>query len=154
MRGLFNWLVKHEKLLLVMTLALVVALVLQMRFCGRSIVSEATVTSTQTELKSPEPKTTSSAGGLTGVWEMTVPNKRGAQIWTLTLTQNGKDLSGVLTSEGGDLPVSGTIKGNEIDLVAKKYGVTVEFPARLDGEVMRGTMRALTVTRQWTAKRK
>jgi hypothetical protein len=64
MKGLFNWLVKREKLLFVMTLALVVALVLQMRFCGRSIVSEATVTSTQTELKSPEPSA-STAGGLT-----------------------------------------------------------------------------------------
>jgi hypothetical protein len=86
---------------------------------------------------------------------MTVPKKKGgAQNWTLTLTQNGNDLSGVLTSEGGDLAVNGTIRGKEISLVAKKYGVTVEFPARLDGEIMRGTMRALTVTKEWTAKRR
>jgi len=86
---------------------------------------------------------------------MTVYGKRGAtQTWTLTLEQNGEQLKGVLNSEGGDLPVTGTIKGNVIDLSAKKFGVTVEFPAVLRGETMEGEMRVLTVNRHWTAKRR
>jgi hypothetical protein len=80
--------------------------------------------------------------------------KGGVQTMTLTLAQNGEALSGVIKSEGGDLTVTGTIKERAINLTAKRFGFTVEFPATFDGEMMTGTMRALTVTRQWTAKRK
>jgi hypothetical protein len=62
-------------------------------------------------------------------------------------------IKGVINSEGGDLPVAGTIRGQSIKLSAKRFGVTVEFPATLTGDTMTGTMRAMTVTRPWTAKR-
>lgn len=80
--------------------------------------------------------------------------KGGTQTWTLTLEQNGEMLNGVINSEGGDLPVTGTIKGQTINLSAKRFGVTVEFPATVNGDAMTGTMHALMVKRQWTAKRK
>ena len=86
---------------------------------------------------------------------MSVQKKSGGvQNWTLMLTQKEEALSGIIRSEGGDLPVSGTIKGNEISLSAKRFGTTVEFPARFDGKTMTGTMNALTISRQWTAKRR
>jgi len=77
----------------------------------------------------------------------------GTQTWTLTLEQNGEMLKGVINSEGGDLPVAGTIKGKSINLSAKRFGVTLEIPATLNGDTMTGTMHALTVTLRWTAKR-
>ena len=79
--------------------------------------------------------------------------KGGAQIWTLTLSQNGEKLSGVINSEGGDLAVTGTIKGQSIDLSAKRFGVILELPATLQGDTMNGTMRVLMIKRQWIAKR-
>ena len=86
---------------------------------------------------------------------MSVPKRSGgAQTWTLKLEQDGEALTGVITSEGGDLPVSGTIRGQAVTLSAKRYGVTVEFPAVVEGDTMSGTMRALTVNKTWTAKRK
>lgn len=152
MRHLFDWLVGHEKFLAAMTFALIVALVLQVRFCGSN--AGPSVSSNQAETN-PSVQASVSPGGLSGIWEMSVQKKSGGlQTWTLTLTQNGETLSGVIKSEGGDLPVSGTIKGDEISLSAKRYGTTVEFPARFDGETMTGTMNALMISRQWTAKRR
>jgi len=154
MRRLFNWLIEHEKFLTVVTLALLITLVLQMRFCGGKTGHDVTVSSNQTKLESPGTNM-GMPGSLTGIWEMSVQKRSGGvQNWTLTLTQNGEALSGIITSEGGDLPVSGTIKGNEINLSGKKFGTTVEFPAKFDGEVMTGTMKALIISRQWTAKRR
>ena len=101
MKRLFNWLVKQEKILAVVTLVLVIGLVLQIRFCGSNIGPEVTASSNQTELKSPGTNVATTPDGLTGVWVMTVPNKKGVQTWTRTLTQNGDELSGVITSEGG-----------------------------------------------------
>ena len=137
-----------------MTFVLIVVLVLQLRFCGGNVDSEVTASRNQAETNSPAP-TSSAAGVLTGVWEMSVQKKSGGvQNWTLTLTQNGKALSGVIRSEGGDLPVSGTVTGDEISLSARRFGTTVEFPARFDGETMTGTMNVLMIKRQWTAKRR
>ena len=154
MRRLFDRLIEREKFLLAVTFVLIVTLVLQVRFCGGDVGSDVTVSRNQTEAHS-RASASGSPGSLTGIWEMSVQKKNGGvQNWTLTLTQNGDALSGVIRSEGGDLPVSGTIKGDEISLSAKRFGTTVEFPARFDGEAMTGTMKALMVRRQWTAKRR
>jgi hypothetical protein len=96
-----------------------------------------------------------SQSGLTGIWDMSVQKKSGGvQNWRLTLRQEGDALSGVITSEGGDLPVNGTVKGNEISLSAKRFGATVYFPATFDGETMTGTMSVLMIRRQWSATRR
>ena len=137
-----------------MTLVLMIALVLEVRYCHSKVGSDVTVSSNQAETNPPV-QTSGSPGGLTGIWEMSVQKKSGGiQNWTLTLTQNGEALSGVITSEGGDLPVNGTIKGDEISLSATRFGTTVEFPARFDGKTMMGTMNVLMIRRQWTAKRR
>jgi hypothetical protein len=153
MRECFEWLVGHEKLVVAITFALVIALVVQMKFCTTRVEPEASV------ILSPQgasrtAQSSSSTIGIAGRWEMSLQKRKGGtQTWTLTLEQNGEMLKGVINSEGGDLPVAGTIKGQSINLSAKRFGVTVEFPAMLNGDTMTGTMRALTVTRQWTAKR-
>lgn len=153
MREYFQWLVRHEKLVAAITCALVIALVVQMKFCQPRSGPEANLTSSQPEAG---PSTTPAAStiGVSGRWEMSIQKpKGGTQTWTLTLEQSGETLKGVINSEGGDLPVTGTIKGQSISMSAKRFGITVEFPATLSRDTMVGTMRALTTTRQWTAKR-
>ena len=154
MRQLFDWLIAHEKGLMAVAFVLMIALVVQLKFCGSKVAPDVGVSSNQTETTSPV-QTSASPGDLTGIWEMTVQKKRGGvQNWTLKLAQNGDALSGVITSEGGDLPVNGTRKGQEISLSARRFGATVEFPATYDGETMTGTMKILTISRQWSAKRR
>ncbi len=152
MRRCFDWLIEQEKLLAGVTLVLVVALVAQIKFCkarGEPDVNFAR-SPPSCQLNNPS----SSAINIAGTWEMSVQKRSGTLSWTLKLEQHGEQLTGVINSEGGDLPVTGTIKGQAINLYAKRFGVTVEFPATLNGDTMTGTMRALTVNRQWTAKRR
>jgi hypothetical protein len=154
----FDWLIEHEKLLIGVTLVLALALVAQIKFC-KSRVEPATesrqLNTEPNQIPSPSQTPSASTEGVSGTWDMSVPKKRGgAQNWILKLEQHGEQLKGVITSEGGDLTVTGTIKGRTISLSATRFGVTVEFPAVLQGDTMTGEMRALTVTRQWTAKRR
>lgn len=151
MRKCFDWLIKHEKLLIGVTLVLIVVLVTQIKFCKSRVEpnTESSQTSSQPENQS------GSRADVSGTWEMSVKKRRGGtQTWTLKLEQNGEQLKGVINSEGGDLPVTGTIKGQIINLSGKRFGVTVEFPAVLNGDAMTGEMRVLTITRQWTSKRR
>ena len=153
MKAWFEWLVRHEKLVAAITGCLIIALVVEIKFRKTRVSPEADLTFRQPAATPAHPPV-SSTTGISGKWEMTVQKKKGGtQTWTLTLEQNGEELKGVVNSEGGDLPVTGTIKGSAINLLAKRFGVTVEFPATLNGETMTGEMRALMVKRQWTAKR-
>jgi len=152
MRRCFDWLIEHEKLLAGVTLVLIIALVAQMKFCNARLEPDVNFARSppSSQLNNPS----SSAINIAGAWEMSVQKRSGTLSWTLKLEQHGEQLTGVINSEGGDLPVTGTIKGQAINLYAKRFGVTVEFPATLNGDTMTGTMRALTVNRQWTAKRR
>jgi hypothetical protein len=153
MRKCFEWLVRHEKLVGVITCALVIGLVVQMKFCQAHLEPEDNPTFSQPEANPVAPPS-SATSNVAGKWEMSIQKRKGGtQTWTLTLEQNGEMLKGVLTSEGGDLAVTGTIKGQSVSMSAERFGVTVEFPATLSGDTMTGTMRVLTSTRQWTAKR-
>src|SRR5215208_2875788 len=149
MGGSFEWLVRHEKLVATVAVLLIIALAVQVKFCKGRIGAEGAQ-----PLASPTPRSPGSKIDVTGRWEMSVEKRSGeTQTWTLTLEQTGEALTGVITSEGGDLPVSGTIQGQAVTLSAKRYGVTVEFPAIVEGDTMTGAMRVLSVNRQWAAKR-
>ena len=152
MKKCFYWLVEHEKLLVGIILVLIVALVAQLKFCKARVEPDLNLARSQpsSQLESPSSSTTSVAG----TWEMSVQKRSGTQTWTLKLEQDGELLKGSINSEGGDLPVTGTIKGQTINLSAKRFGVTVEFPAVLNGDTMAKKMHVLTVDRQWTAKRR
>lgn len=153
-RGKMKWLVKHEKVVALFTLILLIALVVQLKFCGAQVEPEITLQESQPRANQ-NASTPDASQSVAGKWEMSIKKRSGgAQVWTLTLEQKGETLKGVINSEGGDLDVSGTIKGLSVNLAAKRFGVIVEFPATLEGDTMKGTMRALTVTREWTATRK
>lgn len=147
----FEWLVRHERIVATVAVLLIIALVVQMRFCKDRPAPAGTQLETS---QNPRPPAGSMIR-IAGQWEMSVQRRSGAaQTWALKLEQSGGALTGVITSEGGDLPVSGTIHGQEVGLSAKRYGVTVEFSGRVEGDTMRGTMSALSVNKQWIAKRK
>lgn len=152
---MFAWLVRHEKLVAALTLALVAALALQLKYCRRPEPREITLAGGETRTSAPAPSSDTETADVGGVWAMSVEKRRGGtQEWTLTLRQEGERLEGFIRSEGGDLRVEGTVRGRAVELSAKKMGVTVEFPATFDGEQLAGTMRALTVERRWTARRR
>lgn len=156
MKSCWDYLVEHEKAVIVVTLFLVFALFWQLK--SKNAHSEPTTDSLQTragdDAANRAGRSSDAARNVAGVWEMSVQKKNGTQNWTLKLKQDGERLTGVINSEGGDLPVAGTIKGEAINLSAKRFGATAEFPATITGDIITGEMRVLTVKRQWTAKRR
>ena len=155
MGRLFRWLVGHEKLVAASTLALVAALGLQLKFCRPRAPEALRLGENGTRAPETRAAPEEASAVVAGTWEMSVEKRKGgAEVWTLTLAQEGETLKGSILSAGGDLPVEGTLRGRALKLSAKKMGVTVDFPATFDGEKLEGTMRVLTINRRWTARRR
>jgi hypothetical protein len=75
-RRLFDWFIRHEKFLIIVTIVLMIALVLQVRFSGSNISSDVTASSNQVETITPA-TTPDLRSSLTGIWEMSVQKKNG-----------------------------------------------------------------------------
>src|SRR5262245_17263603 len=56
---------------------------------------------------------------ITGTWNLSVETPMGARDMKLNATQNGETLTGSIASPRGDVPVSGTVKGNAVAFVMK-----------------------------------
>src|SRR5215470_19451642 len=90
MRECFEWLVEHEKLVVAITFTLVIALVVQVRFCKPRVEPEANL------ILSPQEAGRTAANssptiGISGRWEMNIQKRKGGtQTWTLMLEQNGE----------------------------------------------------------------
>lgn len=153
MKTAFEWLVRHERIVIVVTLILIAALGVQTYFKHRHPTLETKPLEANTSPAS-SPLIDNAGGPLsvTGKWEMLVQKRKGTTAWILILEQHGEALTGTIESEGGDLPVTGTIKGEAINFTAKRFGFTVEFSASLNGSAMAGQMHALTINRKWTAR--
>ena len=153
MRTLFDWLVRHERGVAALLLLLLIALFVQLKFFKRPGASATGPVAERALLRAAGTPPVAT-GSVAGRWEMQVQKRKGgAQTWTLTLEQSGEALRGIINSEGGDLPVSGSVRGNALKLSATRFGVTVEFDAAVEGDTMSGRMKTLTVERTWTAKR-
>jgi hypothetical protein len=153
MKALFDWLVRHERSVAALLLLLLVALFVQLKFFRRPGESKTGTVAVGARLRAAD-STPAATESVAGRWEMQVQKRKGgAQTWTLTLEQSGEALQGVIKSEGGDLPVNGSVRGSALKLSARRYGVNVEFDATVEGDTLRGRMKVLTIDRAWTAKR-
>lgn len=93
---------------------------------------------------------------LTGEWSASVAAPRGALSYTMYLTQEGPRLTGYFQSEFGEIPLKGTINGEEVKLSwtlvdgGREIAVTMTGSAKNDlitgvarlGSVGEGTFRA------------
>lgn len=110
------------------------------------------------------------AAKVAGKWEISYtmappPGKEGAEPRTVTNTvtfeQKGEELTGTLTTQRGESPLKGTIKGKDIKFSVTREtqqgSFTTEYTGKVDGDAMKGTFtmgqgeRARTV--EWTAKK-
>jgi hypothetical protein len=102
-----------------------------------------------------------------GKWEMTTQGRQGPVTSTLTLEQDGEKLKGTLSGQRGDAPVTGTIKGNDINFSVTRQTpngeFTIEYTGKVDGETMKGTISGgpggggpgggQAPVREWSAKK-
>lgn len=86
---------------------------------------------------------------LTGEWSATVMAPRGVLEYTMYLTQEGPRLTGYFQSQYGEIPVKGTITGDQIKLSwtmmdgSKELSVTMSGTVK--GDSITGTARLGTV---------
>jgi hypothetical protein len=84
------------------------------------------------------------AANVAGNWTLSVESPRGTRESSLALTQKGEALTGTMKTQRGDMPVSGTLKGNEIAFGYKMSmqgnEMDVQYKGTVDGDSMSGTV--------------
>lgn len=84
------------------------------------------------------------AADISGTWALSVESPRGVRESTLKLTQTGEELAGTLTSQRGDVPVKGTLKGNALELNytldMQGNSLAVKYTGTVEGDAINGTV--------------
>jgi hypothetical protein len=85
------------------------------------------------------------AANLSGEWSVTVTAPRGELDYTMYLTHEGPRLTGYFQSQYGEMPVKGSVNGDEVKLSwtmadgAKE--LTVTMTGKVKGDTISGTAR-------------
>jgi hypothetical protein len=83
---------------------------------------------------------------VTGTWKMTVQTPRGPGNPTFILKQDGEKLTGTYKGQLGEVPVTGTIKGNAVQMSFTVTGqgggpgLQIEYAGTVEGDAMKGTL--------------
>lgn len=84
------------------------------------------------------------AANVAGAWKITMMGRNGEVTNDLTIMQSGGTLSGTFKTAQAEVPINGTIDGNNIDFTMKVTGrngeQTNEYKGTVDGDTMKGTM--------------
>lgn len=86
--------------------------------------------------------TTAAAQSIAGEWDASMNTPGGARAFKIVFVQNGEVLTGTVKRPTGDVPLQGTIKGNEVKFsYSIQYGgnpVSMAMTATLAGNTMKG----------------
>ena len=72
---------------------------------------------------------------IAGDWEMTITSPQGTRTTAISLKQEGEKISGMFKSQAGELPVEGSITGNDL-----KLAFTINFQGQPMPITMSGTV--------------
>jgi len=79
---------------------------------------------------------------LAGSWQLEIASPQGTRTPTMLLTQSGSQVTGTYKSSRGEVPISGTMQGNEFSLTVKistqNDTLVVEYKGRLEGDALTG----------------
>ncbi len=95
---------------------------------------------------------------VSGTWDFSVETPQGTMTLTSTFKQDGEKLTGTQSSQIGETPLEGTIKGADIAfaIVIDMQGqqMTIAYTGKVDGETMSGTIEFGSFgASTWTAKK-
>ena len=89
--------------------------------------------------------TNAQSTNVTGKWNLTIETQAGTGNPTVTLKQEGEELTGNYKGRLGEGPVKGTIKGKDIKfsvkLDAQGQELVVEYTGTVDGDTMKGKVK-------------
>src|SRR5215472_11724280 len=99
------------------------------------------------------------AAKVAGDWTLSVETPNGTRTPTASFKQEGENLTGTYKSTMGEVPLKGTIKGNEIKFTATvttpNGEFTLDYSGTVDGDSMKGTVKfGQAGEGTWTGKKK
>ncbi len=97
---------------------------------------------------------TALAADISGTWEFTVETAQGSGRPSFEFKQDGEKLTGTYSGMFGKAPISGTLKGNEVEFTFEvsnvdgkvRYKGTLDGVTRMKGEVEYGDVGKGTFT--------
>ncbi|MCL4522874.1 MAG: hypothetical protein M1453_00155 [Acidobacteria bacterium] len=93
---------------------------------------------------------------VTGKWESKFTTPQGEMTTTFTFKQEGEKLTGTVAGgRGGETPLEGTVKGNEVKFTVTRQTpngeMKTEYTATVEGDTMKGSVVTPRGTRDWSA---
>ena len=107
----------------------------------------------------PPPPAAAKAGDVSGTWELNVESPMGARASDAVFTQSGETLGGKMISPRGEVPLTGTIKGEAIafgiNVNVQGQDLQIDYTGTVTGDTMSGTVVFGSFgDGKWTGKRK
>jgi hypothetical protein len=104
------------------------------------------------------PATPWAQAGLDGNWAMTFNTPMGALDASATMKVDGDKVSGTMSSQAGEVPFNGTVKGTtftfNFDVQTPNGNISITMNGEQNGDELKGTFDFGQGTGDWTAKRK
>jgi hypothetical protein len=109
--------------------------------------------------KPKEPQKDAPKIDVTGTWDLAVETPQGTMTLSSVFKQEGEKLTGTQSSQMGETPLEGTVKGADIAFVIvfdmQGQPMTITYAGKIDGESMSGTIEFGSFgSSTWTAKKK
>lgn len=82
------------------------------------------------------------AAGVDGEWSITVYSSQGPIPALLKLKAEGEKLTGVILGEGGEMPIDGTVKDNEVSFSFWYGDIPVSMSGKVEGDGIKGVFDA------------
>ena len=95
---------------------------------------------------------------LTGDWDMTIQSPQGTNTVKVTLTQDGETVSGRVTSQLGELPVTGALTGDDLKIAftlpIQGQSIVIVMTGKVEGPTLAGKVQVGDFGEgDWTATR-
>jgi len=107
----------------------------------------------------PPPPAAAKVTDVTGTWELNVESPMGSRASDAVFTQTGETLGGKMVSPRGEVPLTGTIKGDAVNfsITVNAQGQTlqIDYTGTVTGDTMSGTVVFGSFgDGKWTGKKK
>ena len=123
-----------------------------------SIAAGCMTTPTQ-QSAPPPPPAAAKVTDVTGTWELNVESPMGSRASDAVFTQAGETLGGKMVSSRGEVPLTGTIKGDAvafgINVNVQGQDLQIDYTGTVTGDTMSGTVVFGSFgDGKWTGKKK
>ena len=127
-------------------------------FTALAVVLGLAVTAFAQEKPQEKPKETT-AVNVTGTWDMAVEAPQGTMSLTVAFKQEGEKLTGMQSSQMGEIALEGSVKGTDIAFVVvinmQGQDMTITYTGKIDGDTMSGAIEFGTFgSSTWAGKKR